>query len=56
VTEQQEIKTQVSVALSGRLRRQLEDAARHAVRSLSGEIVFRLTRSFDQQQIDSDAA
>jgi hypothetical protein len=55
MAEQQETKTQISVAISDRLRRQLEDAARRGVRSLSGEIVFRLQRSFGRQP-DSDAA
>ena len=56
MTEPEEKRTQVSVHLSEPLRQALEAAARREVRSLSGEIAYRLQRSFDQQQIDSDAA
>jgi len=50
-----ERRVQVSVHLEEALREQLEAAARRSVRSLSGEITFRLKRSLDSQ-IDSDAA
>jgi Arc-like DNA binding domain len=51
----EEAKVQVSVAVGEGLREKLEEAARRAVRSLSGEIVFRLQRSFESREID-DAA
>jgi hypothetical protein len=40
-------RTQVSVVIEDDLRRQLEAAAKHAVRSLSGEINYRLRRSLE---------
>jgi hypothetical protein len=46
-------RTQVSVIMDEELRARLEAAARRAVRTLSGEINFRLKRSL---QVDSDAA
>lgn len=49
-------RVQVSVHLEEPLREQLETAARRSVRSLSGEITFRLKRSLEcDHQIDSDA-
>src|SRR5262249_4987563 len=52
-----ERRVQVSVHLEEALREQLEAAARRSVRSLSGEITFRLKRSLEcDSQIDSDAA
>jgi hypothetical protein len=47
MSDQPEVKIQVSVGLGEGLREQLELAARRAVRSLSGEIVFRLKQSFE---------
>jgi hypothetical protein len=48
---------QISVGIDEALRQELEAAARRSVRSLSGEITFRLKRSFKcDRQIDSDAA
>jgi hypothetical protein len=50
-------RVQVSLHLEEPLREQLEAAARRSVRSLSGEIAFRLKRSLQcDGQIDSDAA
>jgi TraY domain len=47
---------QVSLHLEEPLREQLEEAARRAVRSLSGEVTFRLKRSLEcDRQIDADA-
>jgi Arc-like DNA binding domain len=51
----QEIKTQVSVAMGDGLREQLEAAAKREVRSLSGEIVWRLQRSFERLSADRRA-
>jgi hypothetical protein len=57
MAEQQEARTQVSVLMEEKLRERLEVAARRSVRSLSGEITFRLKRSLEcDRQIDSDAA
>jgi hypothetical protein len=48
---------QISVGLDEALRQELEAAARRSVRSLSGEITFRLKRSLEcDRQIDTDAA
>jgi len=50
-------RVQVSVHLEEPLREELEAAARRSVRSLSGEITFRLKRSLEcDRQIDTDAA
>jgi len=50
-------RVQVSVHLEQPLREQLEAAARRSVRSLSGEITFRLKRSLEcDRQFESDAA
>jgi hypothetical protein len=43
-------KTQVSVAVEDELRDRLEAAAKPSIRSLSGEIVWRLKRSFETPQ------
>jgi hypothetical protein len=57
MTEEQAKRVQISVHLDEPLREQLETAARRAVRSLSGEITFRLKRSLEcDRQIDTDAA
>jgi hypothetical protein len=57
MAEQQEARTQVSVLMEEKLRERLEVAARRSVRSLSGEITFRLKCSLEcDRQIDSDAA
>jgi hypothetical protein len=47
MSEQAEAKIQISVAVGEGLRDKLEHAARRAVRSLSGEVAYRLQRSFD---------
>lgn len=48
---------QISVGLDEALRQELETAARRSVRSLSGEVTYRLRRSLEcDRQIDSDAA
>jgi hypothetical protein len=50
-------RVQVSLHLEEPLREQLEEAARRSVRSLSGEVTFRLKRSLEcDREIDSDAA
>jgi len=50
-------RVQVSLHLEEPVREQLEAAARRSVRSLSGEISFRLKRSLEcDREIDSDAA
>jgi hypothetical protein len=50
-------RVQVSLHLEEPLREELEAAARRSVRSLSGEITFRLKRSLEcDRQINSDAA
>ena len=52
-----EKRVQVSLHLEEPLREQLEAAARRAVRSLSGEVTFRLKRSLEcDRALDSDAA
>jgi hypothetical protein len=47
--QDQERRVQVSVHLEEALREQLEIAAKRAVRSLSGEIAFRLRRSLEAE-------
>jgi hypothetical protein len=48
---------QLSIGLDEALRQELEAAARRSVRSLSGEISYRLKRSLEcERQLDSDAA
>jgi TraY domain len=50
-------RTQVSVIMDEQLRARLEVAARRAVRTLSGEINFRLKRSLEcDRPLDSDIA
>jgi len=50
-------RVQVSLHLEEPVREQLEAAARRSVRSLSGEVTFRLKRSLEcDSQIDSDDA
>jgi hypothetical protein len=50
-------RTQISVGVDDALRQELEAAARRSVRSLSGEITFRLKRSLEyDRQIDGDRA
>jgi hypothetical protein len=50
-------RVQVSLHLEEPLREQLEAAARRSVRSLSGEITFRLRQSLEcDRQLDSKAA
>jgi TraY domain-containing protein len=50
-------RVQVSLHPEEPLREQLEEAARRSVRSLSGEVTFRLRRSLEcDREIDSDAA
>jgi hypothetical protein len=58
MNDDQQAKQQISVAVDAQLREQLENAARRAERSLSGEAAYRLRRSFEPacRQIDSDAA
>ena len=56
MTEDQQAKQQISVAVDPELRERLENAARRAERSLSGEACFRLRRSFEAAQIETDAA
>jgi hypothetical protein len=48
-------RVQISVHVDEPLREQLETAARRSIRSLSGEIAYRLQRSFDRQ-LDGDTA
>jgi hypothetical protein len=55
MAEEHQKRVQISVHVDEPLREQLETAARRAVRSLSGEIAYRLQRSFDRR-IDTDAA
>lgn len=48
---------QLSIGLDEALRQELEAAARRSVRSLSGEISYRLKRSLEcERQFNSDAA
>jgi TraY domain len=48
---------QLSIGLDKALRQELEASARRSVRSLSGEVAFRLKRSLEcDRPIDSDAA
>jgi hypothetical protein len=56
--EHQSKRVQISVHVDEPLRERLETAARRAVRSLSGEIAYRLQRSFapNDGHIDTDAA
>jgi hypothetical protein len=54
MTEEQAKRVQISVHLDEPLREQLEAAAKRAVRSLSGEAAYRLRRSFEPTQLDSD--
>jgi hypothetical protein len=50
-------RVQVSLHLEEPLREQLEAAARRSVRSLSGEVTFRLKRSLEcDNHLDSEAA
>jgi hypothetical protein len=49
-------RVQVSLHLEEPVREQLEAAARRSVRSLSGEVTFRLKRSLECDQIDSNDA
>ena len=50
-------RTQISLHVDETLRQQLEVAAKSAVRTLSGEITYRLQRSLEcDRQPDSDAA
>jgi hypothetical protein len=50
-------RVQVSLHLEEPLREQLEAAARRSMRSLSGEVTFRLKRSLERESwIDTDAA
>lgn len=48
--EKQQERSQVSVQLDDTLRARLEAEARRSVRSLSGEIAFRLLQSFEGQR------
>jgi hypothetical protein len=45
----EEKREQLSIGVEEELKRQLEEAARTSVRSLSGEALFRLRRSFQQE-------
>ena len=58
MTKQPHLKrTQISLHIDEALRRRLETAAKAAVRTLSGEITYRLQRSLEcDRQLDSDAA
>lgn len=49
MTEDQQGKRQISVAVDVQLRRQLENAARNAERSMSSEAAFRLRQSFEAE-------
>jgi hypothetical protein len=49
MTEVQQSKRQISVAVDAQLRRQLELAAKLAERSVSGECAFRLRQSFEAE-------
>jgi hypothetical protein len=49
MTEDQQAKQQISVAVDAKLRERLEDAARRAERSISGEAAFRLRQSFEAE-------
>jgi hypothetical protein len=46
-------RTQVTVGMSEELRMRLENAARQSVRSLSGEIIWRLENSFEHNVASS---
>jgi hypothetical protein len=48
-------RVQLSVGVEEKLKAQLMEAAEAAERSLSGEVVFRLRSSFEQQQSDAAA-
>jgi hypothetical protein len=56
MSEDQQAKQQISVAVDAELRERLENAARRAERSLSGEACFRLRRSFEITLLDSNGA
>ena len=43
-------RTQISVGIDEDLRERLEAAAKRAVRSLSGEVIFRLQRSLESEE------
>lgn len=49
MTEDQRAKQQISVAVDAKLRERLENAARRAERSISGEAAFRLRQSFEAE-------
>jgi hypothetical protein len=49
VRSKEEKRVQLSVGVEEALKTQLEEAAKISARSLSGEILFRLRSSFDQQ-------
>jgi hypothetical protein len=48
-----EKREQISIHVEQSLRARLEEAAKMSARSLSGEALFRLRRSFEQQQSDA---
>jgi TraY domain len=49
MTEDEQAKRQISVAVDPQLRQQLEAAAKRAERSVSGEAAFRLRQSFEAE-------
>ena len=49
MTEDQPLKRQISVAVDPQLRERLENAAKRAERSVSGEAAFRLRKSFEAE-------
>jgi hypothetical protein len=52
-TARQDTRVSFPLRLPAGLRKQLEDAARDSYRSINGEIVFRLERSFREERRES---
>jgi hypothetical protein len=52
-TARQDNRVSFPLRLPAGLRKQLEDAARDSYRSINGEIVFRLERSFREERRES---
>jgi TraY domain len=52
----EEKRVQITIHLEGRLRAQLEAAAKRAVRSLSGEVAYRIQRSLESEPNEAASA
>jgi hypothetical protein len=50
MTDQQARKVQLTIHLDERLREQLEVAAKHSIRSVSGEAAYRIRQSLEREQ------